>query len=150
MKQHLLAILLLVTVSACSQGTEELYAREAALPSHCRTDNPMTLTQAQRAADRLVLGVPTTLRVSRVADDLAARRDRVTGTYTVTLVEGRISGMWVAHELAHVAVFDAYANKAPPGEPSNEGYVKIHGDEFVRTYKGFLKELVGKECADAL
>lgn len=137
-------------LASCAHGAESLYEREALMPAYCRAVNPMTLEQVTHAAGVLAPGVPVMVVFSDKHDDLRARRIPVTGEYEVRLVAGWVSGMWVAHELAHVAVMDAYRNTAPFGEPSTEGYVKMHGKEFVAVYKSFLQRLTSAECAAAL
>lgn len=152
MSALVLAALVIVAMTACSQGTEELYARERAMPAKCLEANPMTAEQAQAKAGYLLPTIPITVELVQASNHLT-HRDKITGAYTIQLVPGFITGMSVAHELAHVATFDSFSGGDMPGtsfKDSKQRYVAIHGPEFVQAYKLFLTQLVSKECSDAL
>lgn len=140
--------------AACSSGEpEDPYARENALPAECRAYRTnMTMAEAGQLAKGLLPTVPIKVQAvtRKDADRHMARRDPVTGVYTLTLVDGYLSGVLLAHELAHIAVMDAYRNTAPAGQPSNEGSPPVHGEVFYRAFKVFLVPLTDRLCADAL
>lgn len=144
-------LLLAVALAGCGDdGSEALYAREAALPAACRAGT-MTLEQARNlAGPTLVVGVPVEI------DEVDAEKHRTTCQHVsepirIHFVRGHITRLAFAHEMAHAAICGTYRrNTAPVGQPSNEKSVREHGDEFVAAYKIMLRNVVSQECADAL
>lgn len=142
-------LVVVVLIAGCGDGgSSKLYARERALPDECKAGQ-LTLEQARDLIQYYAPGLPIVVEEGDRMEH-NTRRDRVTGIVRIVFVRGEITKLAVAHELAHAQVFDAYSNKAPPGGPSTEKAVAVHGDEFVRAYKYFIAQLVSRECADAL
>lgn len=149
MKVSPCCLLVFFALAGCGDGgSADLYARERALPIECRGRN-LELQEAKVLAERLLPTVPIEIEV---VDAMVhnTRRDPITGITRLKLVRGSVTTQALAHELGHAAVFDAYKNTAPPGSPSTEKAVAVHGDEFVLAYKVFLEQLVSKACAEKL
>lgn len=128
---------------------DDLASKERALPPECRGHRVDT-KQAVEIAARLLPTVPVRIEFTAEIHKHNTRRDKVTGVTTIKLVDGAATTMALAHELAHAAVFDAYKNTAPPGAPSTEKAVAMHGTEFMTAYRGFMAQLVSDACASRL
>ena len=141
----LTAVLLCLLVGCGDGGTEELYARERRLPAHGLV--AVTEQQAKAILAELLPTVPITLVVES-RDSHSTRRDKVTGVYVVVLSSRAMTSQAVAHEAAHVVLFDAYRPSGPFEQPPPQP--PLHGDIFIAQYKRFLHQLVGGDCAARL
>lgn len=142
---RLVGLLLFCLTLGCSQGSDELYARERAMPAWCRV--PVTELEARRLLTDALPTVPYRLEILTTASH-QTRRDRVTGQYVITLSTLAMTSQAVAHEAAHVVLFDAYRPSTPFEQPPQQP--PLHGDIFIAQYKRFLRQMVSAECADAL
>lgn len=143
---RMLALLFCLLTASCNSGTDELYAREMALPAYCRV--PITEAQAKEMLAYVLPTVPVSVVVSSSPLRHQTRRDKVTGTYVVVLGAGALTSQAVAHEAAHVVLFDAYRPSSPFEQPPPQP--PLHGDVFIAQYKRFLIQLVGGDCAARL
>lgn len=137
-------ILLICVLSACGDGgTAELYARERALPAECLVG--ITAERAQQLVSDTLPTVPVKVVVASRTEHLA-RRDRVTGIWTVTIAVDELTSRAVAHEAAHVVTMDDGRGPLDKPQPQPD----IHGEVFVRAYKLMLERMVSRSCAEAL
>lgn len=144
--KNTMLILMFCLLTACgSDGTDELYARERALPAYCRV--AVTEQQARAMVADLLPTIPVRVEILS-ASSHQTRRDKVTGMYTVALSSQALTSQAVAHEAAHVVLFDAYRPSGPFEQPPPQP--PLHGDIFIGQYKRFLKQVVGGDCAAQL
>jgi hypothetical protein len=140
----LMLMALTCMLAACGDdGTTELYARERALPDECLVE--ITAERAQALLADALPTVPIKLVVASRTEH-QARRDRVTGIWTVTIAVDELTSRAVAHEAAHVATMDDGRGPFDKPQPQPD----LHGDVFVTAYKVMLARMVSASCADAL
>lgn len=146
--KHTIAVCALLIAGCATDHTADVYARERAIAVRgCNVVGGITARQAAAMTDaRLTVPVVVVTDTGRGVNN--TRRDGVTGIYTLTFSRRDVPLMELAHELAHVAVFEAFRESGRDGLGFMSGE-PTHGDAFMAAYASFLRDMVSPECADA-